>query len=116
MVQHTVQTKFFEFDQNNSGGSFDRDEQAGIGPRVWIEALNADDACRRAEDIGLYFDGCEYGRDCHCCGDRWSRPWGNGEVAPKFSPTHDFMWGDTVFVHHFDGRIERVNKSDAEAA
>jgi hypothetical protein len=62
---------FYCYNQNNSGGSFSYDKHKGIGYFVIIEADNADDANRRAEDIGLYFDGCDNGEDCQCCGDRW---------------------------------------------
>ncbi len=34
-------TKFFIFDQNNSGGSFIIDPDTGIGHTVFIEAQNA---------------------------------------------------------------------------
>lgn len=65
-------TKFYEFRQNNSGGSFDHDEADGIGWLVVVEAHDADHANARAKRIGLYFNGCASGRDCDCCGDRWS--------------------------------------------
>lgn len=67
----TITSKFYEFRQNNSGGSFDIGN--GLGRVVWIEALSADDANNRAEAVGIYFDGCEKQRDCECCGDRWYR-------------------------------------------
>jgi hypothetical protein len=44
-------TKFYEYRQNNSGGSFDIDDAAGIGVRVWIEATDSDHADSRAETI-----------------------------------------------------------------
>src|SRR5690606_15528868 len=74
--------KWWEFSQNNSGGSFDHDPEQGIGYRVLIEARNADEASARAQDIGIYFDGCRDGIDCCCCGDRWSEPWGEGDMEP----------------------------------
>lgn len=64
--------KFFDFSQNNSGGSFVFDEQRGITHFVIVEAMDADHANSVAENIGLYFNGCESGNDCDCCGDRWS--------------------------------------------
>jgi hypothetical protein len=67
--------KFFEFSQNNSGGSFDCDEY--VAHRVLIEAENADEAILKGESLGMYWDGCESGMDCDCCGDRWYKPWGN---------------------------------------
>ena len=66
-----MKTKFFTYCQNNSGGKFNTSEKEGIGPFVIIEALDARHANSRAEEIGLYFDGCRVGTDCPCCGDRW---------------------------------------------
>lgn len=57
---------FYTFDQNNSGGSFQKDEDVTL--HVIIEAENADEANDKAEMVGLYFDGLG---DCSCCGDRW---------------------------------------------
>jgi len=61
---------FYHYDQNNSGGAF-------IEPalNVFVEASSSDEANAVAEANGLYFDGIEEGRDCDCCGDRWSRAW-----------------------------------------
>ena len=67
--------KFFEFSQNNTGGSFDVDEN--VAHRVLIEADTADEAIEKAESLGMYWDGVENGMDCPCCGDRWYRPWGD---------------------------------------
>lgn len=108
-------TKFFTFDQNNSGGSFDYDGERGITHYVIIEAADRHQAVDRAEEIGLYFDGVSDGRDCPCCGDRWSRPWQDPTDAPE-------VWGNPVSqarssgffrngqkeiaVHYADGRIE----------
>lgn len=61
--------KWFEFNQNNSGGSHDID--AAVGTFVLVEAANGEAANEKAESIGIYFDGCRDGRDCGCCGDRW---------------------------------------------
>lgn len=106
--------KFFEFKQNNSGGTFDIDDNAGIGPCVWIEAIDVDDAARRAETIGIYFDGVEDGRDCDCCGDRWYRPYGDGLYKPNVSQKYDFYWSPVVYIHRFDGSIERLTKSEKD--
>jgi len=65
--------KFFEFNQNNSGGGFDTDDK--VCHRVIIEAKDSDEASDIAEGLGIYFNGCESGMDCECCGDRWYRPW-----------------------------------------
>ena len=64
-----VSLNFYEFDQNNSGGSFDVTDK--LCHRLIIQASSEKEAIRIAEDMGVYFDGCEKGIDCDCCGDRW---------------------------------------------
>lgn len=72
---------FYTFNQNNSGGSFIMNDN--VAHFVIIEAESADAANTKAEDIGIYFDGCEKGWDCDCCGDRWSHAWKDeGEAEP----------------------------------
>lgn len=95
---------FYTFRQNNSGGSFDRD--ADIDEVVIIEADSEDQANNKAEDIGIYFYGVRSGRDCECCGDRWTPYYGGatndpeiyGEIAQTTS--YDYK------IHYKDGRIE----------
>lgn len=113
-----MKTKFWTFSQNNTGGSFDFDEAAGITNFVVVEANDADDAKERAEKIGLYWNGCDDGRDCPCCGDRWSEPWGDGEVEPMIYSSRPSDYDSGAFairwmkpareicVHHIDGRKE----------
>lgn len=60
---------WYEWTQNNSGGSFDVDDK--ITHRLFIEAETKDEAEAKAESIGVYYDGCQSGMDCECCGDRW---------------------------------------------
>lgn len=107
--------KFFSYSQNNSGGKFIINDKRGIGPEVWVEAENADDANQRAEDIGIYFNGCDDDRDCPCCGDRWSACWGDddGEASPKINKESDFDWHNTVYVHAADGLISRITNPGA---
>lgn len=63
--------KFWTYYQNNSGGCNVVNDR--VAKFVFIEAESAEDADNRAEEIGIYFNGCETGRDCDCCGDRWDR-------------------------------------------
>ena len=116
----TLQTRYWHFSQNNSGGYFTIDDNAGLGPSVWIEATSMRDAINRARDIGIYFDGVASGTDCPCCGDRWYEPWreDEGKEAPEITqPTGqgafkegDFMWHNAVYIHEVDGTIKRVRK------
>jgi hypothetical protein len=100
---------WFEFSQNNSGGHFDIDRSNGIGPRVWIEAADADAANERALDIGLYFNGVEAGFDCDCCGDRWYEVWDSDGVAePEIDDDYDFNWHNAVYLHPLEGPFKVV--------
>lgn len=73
-------SKFFEFDQSNSGGSFITDDK--VCHRLFIEADSVEEAIEKAESLGCYWNGVDNGRDCPCCGDRWSGPWNDGESYP----------------------------------
>jgi hypothetical protein len=85
---------FFHYSQNNSGGGW-----KGPAQHVIIEAEDCDEADSIAEQHGLYFNGCESGEDCGCCGDRWSRAW-SGDPEPTY-------YGDVVDE---STKYEDVNK------
>lgn len=112
---------YWTFDQNNSGGSFVFDERRGLTHYVVIEADSREEAISRAEDIGIYFNGCSDGRDCSCCGDRWHTPWNEaGDDAPEvygqnvranggYKPSFGKGWmaeGREVCIHPKDGPME----------
>lgn len=111
---------FYTFSQNNSGGDFNVDHDRGISQFVIIEADNPDKANERAEEIGLYFDGCDIGYDCDCCGDRWYRVSGyQGSEDPEvygrnphgFRSGRDyvpFKWveGADGYIHYANGEVE----------
>jgi hypothetical protein len=106
---------FYEYCQNNSGGGFAFDKVSGITHIVIVEADSPDQADVRAEEIGLYFDGCANGQDCSCCGDRWYRAYGKGTEEPEVygKPVAKAelltLWmkpNPDVVVHYKDGRIE----------
>lgn len=111
-------TRFWEFNQNNTGGKFHEDAKRGIAHYVIVEAKTVDEASARAQDIGIYYDGCRDGRDCSCCGDRWHEPWGDGNELPSIygrevkpgqpRGQHDTHWMDGAegYIHFLDGRIE----------
>ena len=81
--------KRYEYHQNNSGGSFITPKWTGTKKQggvfsdlagddgkcdVWVMAESADEANYKAKKYaGVYFDGCDQGIDCECCGDRWYR-------------------------------------------
>jgi hypothetical protein len=121
-----MDTKFFTFGQNNSGGGFHFDAKRGITHNVIVEATDTEHAIARAEQIGLYWDGVDYGKDCECCGDRWST-WCSEDAVPSVygTPVAGLTWdqyvagdsagwrmklidGPEAFIHYLDGRIEGV--------
>jgi len=101
--------KWYEYSQNNSGGWFQHDEDAGIGYAVWVQARNYEEANQRAKAIGLYFDG---EGDCSCCGDRWFDKWTeDGQVGEPFiyagrfggADSRGLRWGLPAYAHRYDG-------------
>lgn len=64
-MKRTIDTKFYEFSQNNSGGRFDVDEN--VCRKVIIEAIDASHAQGIFEPMIENQSG-----SCPCCGDRWS--------------------------------------------
>lgn len=61
---------WYHFRQNNSGGSFVHEDNE-LSHHVFIEAMDSTHANAIATKLGVYFDGCDRGMDCSCCGDRW---------------------------------------------
>lgn len=82
---------WFKFDQNNSGGSFDFDDK--LTHRLFIEADTEEEAEAKAFEMGVYYNGCENGLDCPCCGDRW---YGCEELKAK-----DFEYSGTKTVEEY---------------
>ncbi len=84
---------FYHYSQNNTGGSFRIDND--VAHHVIIEANSAKEADAKAQDIGIYFDGCSMGMDCDCCGDRWYEQWGdNGKDTPLIHGDDPKMYQD----------------------
>lgn len=109
-------SKFYTFNQNNSGGRFHFDEEAGITQYVIVEANDYEHANERAKEIGLYFDGIDSGQDCPCCGDRWyscdesdvtREPEVYGKPFAKYVPIskwNAYQEDKMICVHYLDGR------------
>lgn len=105
---------FYTFRQNNSFGEFVSIPEKGIDQLVFVEANNADDANDKALQIGLYFNGCENGKDCPCCGDRWSMcdEWERQEQPRYYSLDVLFHkpggYFKPAYVHYSDGTIRQA--------
>ena len=106
--------QFYHFRQNNSGGDFTIDDIIGIGPHVYIQANSVEEAMERAEKLGIYFNGCDSGRDCSCCGDRWSEPWDSDAsdlvVIDDLVREYFFMWHEKIYVHPLEGPFVAMNR------
>lgn len=81
---------WYEFRQNNSGGSFRVDGENGLSTHVILEADDAEDANERAQRLGIYFDGVRNDLDCSCCGDRWC------EVRTRDGNTSPTIYGESL--------------------
>lgn len=69
-IEKSKQTFLYEYGQNNSGGHHHVDKTVSV--LVYVEAKDAEEADRAAQyKAGIYFNGCDEGNDCPCCGDRW---------------------------------------------
>jgi hypothetical protein len=115
--------KYFHYPQNNSGGSFDIDD--AVAHHVIIQARSASEANSIAKNLGIYFNGCDDDRDCHCCGDRWSEAWDTeGTDTPLIyggdPATHEDIFtpvGEPVcHVYHLDGSKTTYRKAEGEKA
>jgi len=117
--------KYYEFVQNNTGGSFDSNES--VAHSVFIQADSPDSANTKAETIGIYFDGSG---DCSCCGNRWcetSSYDGKDEPAMYVAGDQGGMTADLqaavdadwftsagevgAIVYHANGDIDRYRKA-----
>lgn len=102
---------WYEYRQNNSGGSFSG------AHNVFVQARDASEANYLAERSGLvYFDDTY---DCDCCGARWSEQWRDAEgsveiehygqvVADWRDPAQSFgRWTGLQSARvNYDGTIE----------
>lgn len=69
VVADTKKLRWYKWNQNNSGGSFHVNDD--VTHRIYIEAYSYEEAERKALGLGVYYNGCDDGSDCPCCGDRW---------------------------------------------
>lgn len=106
---------FYTFRQNNSGGAFALTDD--LTRFVIIEATSKEQACDKLIALGAYFDGCEMGRDCSCCGDRWNTccdesetPLVSGRAADQYGNGEwEHRWmkpSREIVIHYEDGKKE----------
>jgi hypothetical protein len=64
--------KWYEYNQNNSGGYFVEPAQ-----RVWVQGVDANDIVRRFESLDIDESFCD------CCGLRWHHPFGDDDLTDE---------------------------------
>lgn len=110
---------FYHYSQNNSGGNFIFDKEKGITHHVVIEASDATHADQRAIGLGIYFNGCDDGTDCDCCGGRWynasepgdKEPVVYGEPIKTVRLMSRFIDGPECVLHPLNGGFEFLHDS-----
>lgn len=102
-MKREIETKFFAFSQNNSGGYYIQNEE--VNEFVIIEARNESEAISKLYEITE--DYLEY---CECCGPRWdSSIWGDGGYEkPTIKKVGYFNSEETAIVHYYDGTTEEL--------
>lgn len=105
---------FYQFTQNNTGGDFQVNDD--IAHFVLIEADSYKEANNRAENVGVYFNGCDTGEDCPCCGDRWYEleDYDDNTNEPLIYGSKPNEYNGKMFkkeyrIHYLDGRVEKGN-------
>jgi hypothetical protein len=113
MTEHHAKLKWFTIHQNNSGGSFEVNDN--VAHVVCIQDYTAQRAMDRAERF------CDNYGSCPCCGDRWSfyaddaygtdEPTMYGDTLDKVSP---YFKGELAKLHYLEGRVETVELKSKE--
>ncbi|WYN05127.1 hypothetical protein ISREJYDI_CDS0166 [Pseudomonas phage UNO-G1W1] len=74
---HIEGSLWYEFDQNNSGGYFERDDF--VSDVVFVQAMNAEQAEQIMTDL---IDKAHAWNYCECCGERWYFGYTKGYDVP----------------------------------
>jgi hypothetical protein len=117
-----METKFYTYSQNNSGGYFELNKKDGIAEYVIIEAKNAKQAHNTASDLFA-----SYSNYCECCGERWSyyaddedgrdEPTIYSEPARKQieeNMAKKSSFRTSAAIHHYNGDVEWIGKEPEE--
>ncbi len=110
-MEVVINTKFWHFSQNNSGGIFVIDEKNGVCEDIIIEAQNPKEALSKLSNIGDRVIG--FWDFCSCCGERWDDYLIEEEGAKvpsmynePISTMNPSKYRNRVFIHHYNGKIE----------
>ncbi len=108
-MERTINTKFYQFEQNNSGGYLVQSDEHGVCETVIIEAQNESEAQHRLDQIGNKVAG--FNSYCGCCGARWNGATNDGDDTPMhYGKPLDEVEVDFIrthsFVHYYDGTFK----------
>lgn len=110
MPKIEIETKYYKYYQNNSGGHYELNDKDGIGHYLIIEARNYEEANNRFNEIVE-----NYSSYCSCCGDRW---WdfdddNDSDIYQDLEKAFNSIGSDSrkedliVFVHDYDEKITK---------
>jgi len=109
-MQRLIDTRFFTFVQNNSGGYFYENDD--VAHFLIVEAPSLSDAVHKMREITSSYE--DY---CPCCGERWS-DWlddDSGKEEPmvydtriKEAPVAIGFFGSTTIIYYYDGTKEKL--------
>lgn len=119
-MTETVPLVFYQYRQNNSGGSHEINENVTLN--VYVQASSPEEADARAKRIGIYFDGVDNNVDCECCGDRWIPAVGYAvtilDATELVVSPYDGQWvspgGHVAIFHYLDGHREYYEADGAQ--
>lgn len=107
-MKREIETKFYTFSQNNSGGYFIENDD--VATYLIIEAQSEEEAVSKMQNITA-----EYSDFCICCGERWSdyaidsgteKPLVFGKDVKKDNPVRSDS--SSTIIHYYDGTKEKL--------
>lgn len=108
-----MKPKFYTFNQNNSGGYYVNDKDAGVCEYVIIEANNPEEACEIFQNIGDSV--VSFWNSCPCCGVRWCNYMdeSDGKDTPMiFGKDVNYlkkeMFQEECYIHYLNGIIKHI--------
>ena len=114
-MKREINTRFYTFIQNNSGGYFIKDDN-------FAEVVNIEEISMvSAWDKLIKKLGANEHCSCSCCGERWSYPWEDEDEFPYEPKINELSAEDYIkkqkisnyfiydcVIHYYDGTKEKI--------